>query len=299
MYFINKLSYIETNNSIRVSTIELFISFNEYLRERVQNFSSSLKQFNYGKYVAMLSNHKFLKIRYLVISRLTGFTNWFLVSIKLIKSLTRDRYRPNEYLIADFALCESRVHTHERSTRRFCINCKSDFILFSRCVHWLKRGRFMEFLKGSPRRDDDWRPGWKRRDIVVKVIIVIVQSRFYIRNNRSPLKAGLNFSSSFLFFSSFPFFLFSRRKREIGIKKREKGTAGYKFLSPYFATSLKSCRFFISPRYICYRVRSRELYQWTTNSGLRSFSPAFITTRCSFPPFPLPRRFALLFPPVE
>lgn len=270
-----------------MSSIELFISFNEYLRKRVQNFSSSI------------INHKFLKTRYLVILRLTGFTNWFLVSIKLIKSLTRDRYRPNEYLIADFALCESRVHTHERSTRRFCINCKSDFILFSRCVHWLKRGRFMEFLKGSPRRDDDWRPGWKRRDIVVKVIIVIVQSRFYIRNNRSPLKAGLNFSSSFLFFSSFPFFLFSRRKREIGIKKREKGTAGYKFLSPYFATSLKSCRFFISPRYICYRVRSRELYQWTTNSGLRSFSPAFITTRCSFPPFPLPRRFALLFPPVE
>lgn len=161
-------------------------------------------------------------------------------------------------------------------------------------------GTFHGISQRSPRRDDDWR--WKRRDIVVKVIIVIVQSRFYIRNNRSPLKAGLNFSSSsssfsflfFFFFSLFFSFFFFSRKREI--EAREGCTTDYKFVSPYFATSLKSCRFFISPRYICYRVRSRELYQWTTNSGLGSFSPAFITTRCSFP---LPRRFALLFPPVE
>lgn len=154
------------------------------------------------------------------------------------------------------------MHTHERSTSHFYINCKSDFILFSQLC---ALGRFMEFLK-------DRRVGMTIDVPVGNDAISLLKSsssssRFYIRNNRSPLKAGLNFSSSsssfsFLFFSfflsSFPFFFFSR-KREI--EAREGCTTDYKFVSPYFATSLKSCRFFISPRYICYRVRSRELYQ--------------------------------------
>lgn len=79
MYFINKLSYIETNNSIRVSSIELFISFNEYLRKRVQNFSSSI------------INHKFLKTRYLVILRLTGFTRKLIPRINKINKIPNSR----------------------------------------------------------------------------------------------------------------------------------------------------------------------------------------------------------------
>ena len=131
--------------------------------------------------------------------------------------------------------------------------------------------------------------------IVIVLVLVCEQSYFYIRNNRSPqsrfqllLSSAhssnvLSFSLSHLFFYLF-FFKTRGEERE---KEEVYIVYDYKFLSPYFATSLKSCRFFISPRYICYRVGSRELYQWTS-----SFSASVGDFVCFFP-FPcIVRRWA-------